>query len=121
MSWDFFGDIGSTIGDGLSSAWSTTKSIMGNENLGNTLKGVGALGSAYGAYANAKATEDAAQMNYAMQNRLLNYEMAQAAEEKQRMNQAQDALDSGFAGLQFGTSKKKKDPLALAYEPTATT
>lgn len=101
-----------TFSTGAGDLYSGAKNLLGNENFGNTLKGIGALGTAYGAYANAQATEDAAKMNFAIQQRLLDNDIAQAEEEKLRRAEAEDSMIAGFDSV----FKKKKDPLAAAYD-----
>jgi hypothetical protein len=64
------------------------KTSLSGANLGNTLKGIGALATAFGTYKAAKADED-----------LLDWEKAQANDEKKRRDAYQGQLDNAVANV----------------------
>jgi hypothetical protein len=68
-------------------------------NLGNTLKGVGALATAYGAYQNAK-----------LQENMFDLQKAQLDEEKKRRDKSQSNWDSAFANVWGDTSTQPSLP-----------
>ncbi len=92
--WDGVKKAGSTMYDGASTA------LSGN-NIGDTLKGVGALAQAYGAYEQGNAANK-------MQQQMFAYQQQQDLEKKKRRNQAQDNIDDGFANLTFGSPKEEE-------------
>jgi len=95
----FLSDAFNWVSETGSDIFKTVNDITSSANFAPTMKGLGALGSAFASYKNGKDLTDLRNKEIDLREEAMQYEIQNAEEEKKRRDKSQAAFESGFESV----------------------